>query len=122
VLRDGFALAVPTRMTWSTANVVRPRPSNKPTPTIEMPQMVATNNVSRSRFFSTTDDPDSDDCMVPPNNDDRPPPLPRCKRMSAISAKLVITSRMSRKIIISALLDRRSIRPDSPFDLGRHRV
>ena len=87
-----------------------------------MAQMAATNRVSRSRFFSTTDEPDSEDCMVPPNSDDRPPPLPRCSRINAISAKLVITSRICRKRIMSALLTSAVGQPEDRLDRVRRRV
>ena len=63
---------------------------------IAMTQIAPTNNVIRSRFFSTTLDPDRLDCIPPPNRLDRPPPRPRCSRISSTSSTLETISTICR--------------------------
>ena len=66
---------------------------------MEATQNTATMTVIRSRFFSATDDPPRLLLIPPPNMSDRPPPLPLCNRTSAMSSRLLTTSRIYRTMV-----------------------
>src|SRR5690606_19701860 len=70
--------------------------SQSPNPMMQASQIIPTRSVYRSRFFSATDEPARLVDTPPPNMLESPPPLPRCRRISNISNKLVTMSRTTR--------------------------
>src|SRR5271163_2791846 len=92
------------------------------TPTMATSQMPTTNNVSRSRFFSTTVEPDRLDCTPPPNSVDRPPPLARCSSTSRTTRMLVTTRVICRANCMAHTLPAGGRRPQTGAALRRQRV
>lgn len=67
-------------------------------------QTIDTATVSLFKFRSATPEDPRFDVMPPPNMSERPPPLPLCRRMKRVKAKLVKIKRTRRIIFIATKL------------------
>lgn len=65
-----------------------------PNPMMTTPQVTPRMMVKRFRLRSATPEELNPELIPPPNMSDKPPPRPLCRRISSVSRRLVIASRI----------------------------